>query len=264
MQVEILERLVVEVKKGKKAALVFITEAKGSVPGAQDSMMAVFEDGQTLGTIGGGPMEYEVTKRALKAIEEEKDATFDHKLNKSSDLNMICGGHNKGYIKVFRPQPQLIIYGAGHVGQKLARVATRTGFDVTIVDPRQDYKTKEDFQGIKKFLTKSPKEANEDLNFSKESTFIVICTTNSDKEVLENVLDKDYKYIGMIGSRHKIKLVFDDLREMGYTDDLLSKIHTPIGFDIDNGKVEEIAISIMAEILAVKNEKIRTKDDKKS
>ncbi len=257
MQVEILEKIVKEVSKGKKAALVFITEAKGSVPGANDSMMAVFEDGETFGTIGGGPLEYEVIKKTIKAIENGKDDVFDHKLNKSSDLNMICGGHNKGYIKVFSPQPQLIIYGAGHVGQKLARVAVKTGFDVTVVDEREDYKEKEDLKDVKNFLAMSAKEANDHIDFSKDSTYIVICTTNSDKDVLKNVLDKDYKYIGMIGSRHKIKLVFDDLRELGIKDELLEKIHTPIGFDIDNGRVEEIAISIMAELLAVKNDKYR-------
>lgn len=257
MQIEILDRIIKEVNKGKKAALVFITEVKGSVPGANDSMMAVFEDGQTFGTIGGGPMEYEVIKNAIKAIENGKDEAFDHRLNKSSDLNMICGGENKGYIKIFKPQPQLVIYGAGHVGQKLARVAVKTGFEVTIVDEREDYKDKEDFKGIKRFLAVSSKDANHEIDFSSSNTYIVICTTNSDKEVLTNVLDKDYRYIGMIGSRHKIKTVFDDLREKGVEDKLLDKIHTPIGFDIDNGKVEEIAISIMAEILSVKNGKFR-------
>lgn len=257
MQTEILDRIVKEVNKGKKAALVFITEAKGSVPGANDSMMAVFEDGQTFGTIGGGPMEYEVIKKTMEAIKNGKDDVFDHRLNKSSDLNMICGGENKGYIKVFNPQPQLIIYGAGHVGQKLARVALKTGFDVTIVDEREDYKDKEDFIGIKSFLAMSSKDANDKIDFSSSNTYIVICTTNSDKEVLKNVINKDYRYIGMIGSRHKIKIVFDDLIENGVDSTLLDKIHTPIGFDIDNGKVEEIAISIMAEILAVKNNKFK-------
>lgn len=257
MQIEILDKIIKEVSKGKKAALVFITEAKGSIPGANDSMMAVFEDGQISGTIGGGPMEYEVIKKAVEAIKKGEDDTFDHRLNKSSDLNMICGGENKGYIKVFKPQAQLIIYGAGHVGQKLARIAVKTGFDVTIVDPRTDYENKEDFEGIKDFYAMSSKEANDHINFSSESTFIVICTPNNDKEVLLNVLPNDYKYIGMIGSRHKIKTVFDELKEMGVDDKKLEQIHTPIGFDIDNGKVEEIAISIMAEILAVKNGKYK-------
>ncbi|MDD7305004.1 MAG: XdhC/CoxI family protein [Peptoniphilaceae bacterium] len=257
MQVEILKKVVDEVGKGKKACLVFITEVKGSVPGANDSMMAVFEDGQTFGTIGGGPMEYEVTKKAIEAIKNEKDDSFDLRLNKSSDLNMICGGENKGYIKVFMPQPQLIIYGAGHVGQKLARVAVRTGFDVTVVDPREEFKDKEDFIGIKKFLAMDSKEANAYIDFSSSNTYLVICTTNSDKEVLTNVLGKDYKYIGMIGSRHKIKLVFDDLKERGIDQKYLDQIYTPIGFDIDNGKVEEIAISIISQILAVKNNKYK-------
>lgn len=257
MQMEILEKIIGKVNKGEKAALVFITEVKGSVPGANDSMMAVFENGENFGTIGGGPMEYAVIKQALDAIKEDKDRSFDYTLNKTSVLKMACGGNNKGYIKVFKPKPQLIIYGAGHVGQKLSRVAVKTDFDVIVVDPREDYKDKEDFKEIKTYLALKPEEANAKLKFSKNNTYIVICTTNQDEDVLKNVLDKDYKYIGMIGSKHKIKVVFDKLRKLDFKDEALEKIHTPIGFDIDNGRVEEIAISIMAEILAVKNEKIK-------
>ncbi|MDO5048097.1 MAG: XdhC/CoxI family protein [Anaerococcus sp.] len=255
MQVEILKKITSRVENGQRAALVFITESKGSTPGAKDSMMAVFADGTSFGTIGGGPVEYEVINQALVAIKEGKDMTFDHQLNETSNLDMICGGNNKGYIKVFTPKKQLIIYGAGHVGSKLARIAIRTNFDVTIVDPRDDFRQKEDFEGIKNFYSEDLKATSKKIDFSKDDTYIVVCTPSSDREVLEEVLNKDYKYLGMIGSRSKIKIVFNKMIEKGFDKDLLSKIYTPVGLDIDNGSVEEIAISIMAEILAIKNDK---------
>lgn len=255
MQTEILNKVIKAVEEGHRAALVFITEKKGSIPGAADSMMAVFDDGKTFGTIGGGPVEYKVTEEALEAIRVGRDRTYDHNLTKNSDTGMLCGGNNKGYIKVFKPKPKLIIYGAGHVGQKLARVATKTNFDVIIVDDRSDFKDKEDLEEVKEFLAMSPKEASDKINFTKEDTFIVICTPNNDLDVLRNVIEKDYKYIGMIGSRHKVKSVFDSLRDEGIGDELLNRVYSPVGLDIDNGTVEEIAISILSEILAVKNGK---------
>lgn len=255
MQTEILNKVVRAVEEGRRAALVFITEKKGSAPGATDSMMAVFDNGKTYGTIGGGPVEYKVTEEALEAIKVGCDRTYDHNLTKNSDTGMLCGGNNKGYIKVFKPKPKLIIYGAGHVGQKLSRIATKTNFDVIIVDDRSDFKDKNDLKEVKEFLAMSPEDAGEKINFTKEDTFIVICTPNNDLDVLRNVIKKDYKYIGMIGSRHKVASVFNSLREEGISDELLNKVYSPVGLDIDNGTVEEIAVSILSEILAVKNGK---------
>ncbi|WP_243342515.1 XdhC/CoxI family protein [Anaerococcus sp. AGMB09787] len=254
MQTEILTKVIERIEEGGRAALVFITEAKGSTPGAKNSMMAVFPDKTSFGTIGGGPVEYEVTKQALEAIEKGEDMTFEHKLIEKSDLNMVCGGTNKGYIKVFYPKARLLIFGAGHVGAKLARIAVRTNFDVSVIDPREDFKDREDFEGIKNFYT-DIKKAKEEINFSNDDTYIVVCTPNSDLEVLENILNMPYKYLGMIGSRAKIKIVFDKLREKGVEDKTFDAIHSPVGLDIDDGSVEEIAISIMSEILAVKNGK---------
>lgn len=255
MQTEILEIVVKEVEAGRKAALVFLTEAKGSIPGAHDSLMAVLADGRTFGTIGGGAVEFEVIKKALRAIEEGRDENFSFRLTQNSETKMLCGGNSSGYIKVFKPRPQLIIFGAGHVSQKLARIAVKTDFDVTVVDEREDFKDKEDFEGIKKFLSGSKEEAVASLNFDRDNTYIVICTTSTDFEALRLVLGRDFKYLGMIGSRAKVSLVKKKILEEGFTEEDFARVHAPVGLDIDNGRVEEIAISIMAQILAVKNSK---------
>ena len=168
---------------------------------------------------------------------------------------MSCGGRNKGYIKIFRANPSLIIFGAGHVGQKLARVAVNTNFDVTVVDQREDFEDKKDLENIREFVISNPKDFASSHKFNK-NTYILICTPDYDEEVLENVIDKDYKFLGMIGSKRKVKRVFDNLKEKGIKEDLIKKVHAPVGYDIDDGSVEEIAISILSLMISIKNNKV--------
>ncbi|MSS77939.1 hypothetical protein FYJ26_05835 [Anaerococcus sp. WCA-380-WT-2B] len=254
MDLEILREVVKELENGRNVALAILTETKGSAPGKDNSTMAVFENGKTFGTIGGGPIEYDLTKKALKALKEDKEKSFDYTLNEKQEVKMLCGGQNKGYIKIFRVNPRLLIFGAGHVGQKLARIATKTGFNVVVIDQREDFKNKKDLEDIDQFVLKKPKEFSENFDFNK-NTYILIATPDYDEEVLENVIDKDYKFLGMIGSKRKVKRVFDNLREKGVDKKLLDKVHAPVGYPIDDGSVEEIAISIISQIISIKNNK---------
>lgn len=254
MDLEVIRALENELSRGRDVALVIITESKGSTPGADNSSMAVLQNDKTVGTVGGGAIEYDLIKEAKKALEENKEKSLDYSLTEKEELKMLCGGQNKAYIKIFRANPKLLIFGAGHVGQKLARIAAKTNFDVKVIDKRDEYKDKKDFEDIGEFITSGPKEYLEDKDFDK-NTYIIICTPDYDEKVLEKVLDKNYKYLGMIGSKRKVKKVFDSLERKGFGKDLVKKIHAPVGLDIGDGSVEEIAISIMAEILAVKNGK---------
>lgn len=254
MDIEILKEVVKELEKGRDVALAILTETKGSAPGKDNSAMAVFENGKTVGTIGGGPIEYDLTKECLKALENGEEKSFDYTLKENQEVKMLCGGQNKGYIKIFRANPRLLIFGAGHVGQKLARVAKKTGFDVIVIDQREDFKDKDDLKEIDEFVLKKPKEFAKDFEFN-HNTYILIATPDYDEEVLENVIDKDYNFLGMIGSRRKVKRVFDNLKEKGVDEKLLEKVHAPVGYPIDDGSVEEIAISIMSQIISIKNKK---------
>lgn len=253
MDLEVIRALEKELEEGRDVALVIITESKGSTPGADNSSMAVLQNKKTIGTVGGGAIEYDLTKEAIKALEKNEEKSLDYSLTEKEELKMLCGGQNKAYIKIFRANPKLVIFGAGHVGQKLARIAAKTNFDVEVVDKREDYKDKKDFENIGKFVV-GPKDFLKDKDFD-QNTYIIICTPDYDEKVLEKVLDKTYKYLGMIGSKRKVKRVFDSLEDKGFDKDLLKKVHAPVGFDIGDGSVEEIAISIMAQILAVKNGK---------
>ncbi|MDO5755818.1 MAG: XdhC/CoxI family protein [Tissierellia bacterium] len=255
MQAKILQKIYEKVDQGQKAALVLLTENKGSTPGRDGSVMAVFQDGTSLGTIGGGAIEYDIIKRAKEAMENGDDFEFDYNLTEKGELKMACGGDSKGFVKLFFPNKNLIIFGAGHVSQKLSRIAVKTGFNVIVTDDREEYQREKDFQGIQKYITATPKDAVEQIQFHKDNTYIVVCTRghNGDEEALKALLPKDYKYLGMIGSRRKVGAVIKKLREEGFTKEQIGTVHMPIGLNIDDGSVEEIAISILAEILMIKN-----------
>lgn len=257
MQSNILNKIYEKNAQGQKAALVLLTKNRGSTPGRDGSTMAVFEDGTSLGTIGGGAIEYDVTKRTIEALESGQDFEFDYNLSQNGELKMACGGDSKGVVKIFHPNNKLIIFGAGHVSQKLARVAVLTGFDVYVTDDRQEFKESEDFQGIKEYITGQPEEAVEKISFSKDNTYVVVCTRghSKDEEVLDSVLKKDYKYLGLIGSRKKVGTMIKNLKGKGIEEDKIRSINMPVGLRLDNGSVEEIAISILGEILMIKNEK---------
>ena len=256
MKFEILKRVHDENINGRNAALVFLIENKGSTPGEDNSIMAVFEDGSSFGTIGGGAIEKDVIERCLANMKAGKSFEFDYNLSKTGELKMACGGNSRGYVKYFKASNRLVIFGAGHVSQKLARIAAKTNFEVIVIDDRQDFKDSKDFADIKEYICSDINEAINKIDFDKEKTFVVLCTRGhaNDKEALKEIVTKDYKYLGMIGSKAKIRSVFNQLIEEGVDKELLSNVYTPIGLDIDNGSVEEIAISIMAEILMVKNQ----------
>lgn len=257
MKAEILDKIYQENRRGKDAALVFLIENKGSTPGEDNSLMAVLSDGEFFGTIGGGKIEADVIRRSLEGFKDGKSFEFDYNLSKDGKLKMACGGNSRGFVKYFKASNRLIIFGAGHVSQKLARIATKTNFEITVIDDRDEFKDSPDFEEIKEYMAESVEKAIEKIDFDKEKTYIVLCTRahSQDAEVLRNILDKDYSYLGMIGSKAKVISVFKDLEKEGYDRAKLNQIYTPIGLDIDNGSVEEIAISIMAEILMIKNKK---------
>lgn len=255
MEALVLKKLYEHVNKGEKAALVVITKNCGSVPGKEGSIMAVFPDGSTVGTVGGGAIEYDLTKRSVKAMEDNKSFDFDYSLTESGELKMTCGGQSRGFVKVFYPKSNLIIFGAGHCAQKIAKFATSCNFAVTVIDDRDEFKDLEDFNEIDRYIVGTPQEAVNELYFDKDNTFIVMATRGHkhDIDAARVILDKDYKYAGMLGSRKKTLEVKRKLLSEGFSKEKINKMYLPIGLDISDGGVEEIGIGVLAEILKVKN-----------
>ena len=258
MEGKILKAVSSAVEKGIETAVVTVLEVKGSSPGKEGSMMAVFSDGSILGTVGGGALEYEFIQEALKAIKENKSCEKSFELTEKGSLHMKCGGFVRAYIKVFAKREKLLIMGGGHLGAELYTLGKFLNKYVVIFDDREEFANRERFPEADEIILGKMKETVKNYSID-ENSYIIIVTRGheNDKECLKAILDKKVspKYIGMVGSRGKVLSTYKELLDEGYSKEELKKIFSPIGLDISSSEPKEIALGIMAEITAVKNQK---------
>lgn len=240
------------------AALAIVVETSGSAPQKVGAKMLVAESGKIYGTVGGGKVELETIKYAKKVAVTGKPIIkeFDLKVRKGS-LGVACGGSMKIYIEPVRGVEKIIIFGAGHIGYYLSKMADMLGFKIIVVDARGEFANKSRFPQAARIYTSKN-------NFFKEvkinsGTFIVIATHSHklDKEILKDCLKYNSGYTGMIGSQAKKKTVFKELQKEGISSNKLRRVSSPIGLDIKAQTPQEIAVSIMAEIVKVKNRRIK-------
>jgi len=240
------------IQNNKTAVLCVITQTEGSTPRKAGSKMLVFPDGTISGTVGGGSIEKQCIEDALGMM--NSDLPQHKSFNLANDLEMHCGGRMHVYFEPLVPAPQLIIFGAGHVGKALSKMAAMSGFRILAVDNREGIF--DSWSGIPAEQLCAPfEEAMEKIDFHKNA-YIVSCTYKHafDTEVIAMCLPKDYKYIGMIGSKRKIEVAVKDFKEkFSYSDEQISKIDMPIGVPIACETSEDIAISILAKLIDVKN-----------
>lgn len=258
MEGKILKAVSSAVEKGIETAVVTVLEVKGSSPGKEGSMMAVFSDGSILGTVGGGALEYEFIQEALKAIKENKSCEKSFELTEKGSLHMKCGGFVRAYIKVFAKREKLLIMGGGHLGAELYTLGKFLNKYVVVFDDREEFANRERFSEADEIIFGKMEETVKNYSID-ENSYIIIVTRGheNDKECLKAILDKKVspKYIGMVGSRGKVLSTYKELLDEGYSKKELKKIYSPIGLDISSSEPKEIALGIMAEITAVKNQK---------
>ena len=258
MEGKILKAVSSAVEKGIETAVVTVLEVKGSSPGKEGSMMAVFSDGSILGTVGGGALEYEFIQEALKAIKENKSCEKSFELTEKGSLHMKCGGFVRAYIKVFSKREKLLIMGGGHLGAELYTLGKFLNKYVVVFDDREEFANRERFSEADEIIFGKMEETVKNYSVD-ENSYIIIVTRGheNDKECLKAILDKKVspKYIGMVGSRGKVLSTYKELLDEGYSKEELKKIYSPIGLDISSSEPKEIALGIMAEITAVKNQK---------
>lgn len=254
MEYKILEMISGEVKKNKRAAMVIITNSSDSTPREQGTIMAVFEDGSTYGTIGGGNLEYLSIEHAKECIRTGEDKAFNFDLTSGGNTGMQCGGKASVFIKVFKPKYKLIIAGAGHIALSLEKLGNMLGFSVVIFDDREELCNRERFPHADELIAGNIAENLREYPID-QNCFVVIVTHGhkNDQDALREVINKDARYIGMIGSSKKNKYVMNNLLNEGISKELLDKVYAPIGIDLGGETPECIAFSIMCEILAVKN-----------
>jgi xanthine dehydrogenase accessory factor len=262
-QKEVFTAVADALDKGEPAALVTIVSTTGSTPQRVGAKMLVFPDGRLVGTIGGGCYENDAFWKAREAITSRKPQLVHYELDDdfAQETGLICGGQMSVYIEPIEPSPELYVIGAGHVGYHLATMAQDAGFAVHVVDDREKFASRERFPNAAEVVT-------EDIPAWLERTklpahaYVVIVTRghNNDLDALRLLAPRELRYVGLIGSKAKVARLQDQLLSEGMTADVLKQVHAPIGLDIGAVTPQEIAVSILAELIAVKHGRIKSRD----
>ena len=241
-------------KQGRSSAVATIVQCTGSSPQKEGAKMLVRDDGTTAGTLGGGCIEAEVREVALTAIKDGAPQTIPFALTEKHG-GLVCGGKILVYIEPIIPDPSLIILGAGHVGKALCRVAKFSGFRVTVVDDRAEHANRAAVRDADDLVVSDFEHTFEQVPLDKKS-FIVVATRghNHDLDAIKAALKTEAQYVGLLGSRRKKALLFRMLEESGFSKDTVSRVIIPVGLPINSVTPEEIAISIMAQIIQFRRE----------
>ncbi len=263
MNQEVFAAVADALDRGEPAALVTIVSTTGSTPQRVGAKMLVFGDGRIVGTIGGGCYENDAFWKARDAIAARKPQLLHYELSDdfAQETGLVCGGQMDVYIEPIEPSPELYVIGAGHVGSELARLAHAVGFHVHVVDDREKFANRERFPDLSDVVV-------EDVPIWLARTelpphaYVVIVTRGhtNDLEALRALAPRDLRYLGLIGSRAKVARIYEALQTDGTPADCLARVHAPIGLDIGAVTPQEIAISILAELIAVKHGKTGSRD----
>ena len=252
---DLYEEIVALRREGRRGALATIINVRGSIPSFNTAKMLVRDDGSIVGTIGGGCVEAEVWQAAREVIEEEKPRalTFNLNQNPKYDTGLVCGGTLEVYVEPVLPISMLYLFGAGHVAYGVYKVAKVAGFDVTVIDDREAYANAERFPDAREILAEDFDQALTRISPS-ETSFIVIVTRGhrDDMRILRWAVQTNARYIGMIGSKRKVISIYKELENEGLPAHLFERVMAPVGLEIGAVTPEEIAVSIVAEMIARK------------
>lgn len=244
---DILEKAVEKLRNGEEFVMITVVETTGSVPSKIGSRMIVSAD-TTEGTVGGGALENDAVEKARILLHEKGDASFVR--IKTSELDMHCGGEVALLIEPFQSGSNLWVFGGGHIAKVLVPMAASTGFNVTVVDNRSGYASKDRFPTASAVLNTPYIEAAQKV---PPGSFVVIITHKHahDEEILHEVarITPHLPYIGMIGSAKKAKQSIKNLNGAGMGSH--KNIYTPIGLNIGGDSPAEIALSIMSELVGI-------------
>ncbi len=242
-------------KAGQKCALATIVQVNGSIPSYESAKMLVREDGSLVGTIGGGCVEAEVWTAAREVIESEKPRHLNFSLGQDAayDNGLICGGQLNIFVEPVTPQPRAFIFGGGHVSKSISKVAHLAGFATVIVDDREAFANKERFPEAEETFAEEYEQVFPRLNITSSSYLIIVTRGHrDDMRVLKWAVQTPAKYIAMIGSKRKTISVVKELEREGMPRELFEKVFAPMGLEIGAESPEEIAISVVAEMIAVR------------
>ena len=247
---------IVRVKtEGEEAALVTVVSATGSTPREEGAKMLVRPDGSIIGTIGGGSLEAQVIEEAVRVIKQAKPKRLHMSLTakEAGEAGMMCGGELEVFIEPILNPPALYIFGGGHIALALTKMGKLCGFNITVIDDRAEFAHAERFPEAEVILAEDFTKSFPQVKIDK-SSYIVIVTHGHqhDEVVLEWAVGTPARYIGMIGSKTKNETIYSHLLAKGITREQLDRVHAPIGLEIGAQTPEEIAVSILAEVIKVR------------
>ena len=251
---DLFEEIVRMRRAGQRAALATIVHTNGSIPSYESSRMLVREDGSIAGTIGGGCVEAEVWAAAKEVMQKESPRKMVFNLNNeaSYDNGLICGGTLEVFVEPILPQPMLYLFGGGHVSMAVAKAASAAGFGVGVVDDREAFANAERFP-MSLEIHATYEDAFEKIHPNAGSYLLIVTRGHKeDMRVLAWAVRTEARYIGMIGSKRKVLSVYKALENDGYKPEEFERVFAPMGLEIGALSPEEIAVSIVAELIAVR------------
>ncbi|MEK7826849.1 MAG: XdhC/CoxI family protein [Thermodesulfobacteriota bacterium] len=254
---DLYEEIVKIKAEGGSAAVATIIGAEGSTPRETGAKMLVREDGTIFGTIGGGCLEGRIIHAAIKVIREEKPRTFHYDLTgmEAGGAGMICGGVLDIYIEPIIPTPTVFIFGGGHISLFVSKISAMAGFQVAVIDDRAQFASTERFPEAEQVIAEKFFLVFPQLKVNRSSYLVIVTRGHAgDQEVLEWAITTEARYIGMIGSGKKIRTLYQNLEEKGIAPERLQRVFAPIGLEIGALTPEEIAVSIVGQMIQVRRE----------
>ena len=251
---DIFEEIVRLKKLGRPSALATIVECRGSSPQKQGAKMLVRDDGTLLGTLGGGCIEADVVVYARMAMHDGQPRTVPFELNEKEG-GLVCGGSVTVYIEPVLADPRLIILGAGHVGKALAKLARIAGFQVIVADDREQFANRDNMPDAHELVVSGFPGVFSRIAVDR-GTYLVIATRghNHDFEAVQAALRTPAGYVGLLGSRRKKGILINTLKAAGFRQEDIRRVIIPVGLPIGSVTPEEIAVSIMAQIIQHRRE----------
>jgi xanthine dehydrogenase accessory factor len=242
-------------KNNESAALCTVVKSEGSTPRHVGSKMLVYPDGKFIGTVGGGELENRVIKAALESLNNGKSQTLTYTMADPSRGDPgVCGGTVEVFVEPILPPATIVVIGAGHVGKAVVHLAKWLGFRVAVSDDRPEFCNPETVPNADAYYPVPMGEVAKQLKVTHQ-TFLVVTSRGSgvDAEGMPSLLDSNAAYIGVIGSKRRWLTTVRALKEKGVADEKIARVHSPIGLELNAETPEEIAVSILAEILMLKD-----------
>ena len=237
------------------AALCTVVKSEGSTPRHTGSKMLVYADGRFIGTVGGGDLEHRVMDEAWMALADGQARHLHYNMADPSRGDPgVCGGQVEVFVEPILPPPLLIVIGAGHVGKAVAHLAKWLGFRVAVSDDRKEFCTPEVVPDADAYYPVTMDQLPAQLKLDKR-TYLILTTrgSNVDAAGLAPLLDSPAAYIGVIGSKRRWSTTVKTLKEKGISEEKIARVHSPMGLELQAETPEEIAVSIMAEVMMVRD-----------